>query len=109
VSKERARRRLEREAARAVAEAKRQRWEGRRARRAAILRRLRPRPRRWAWGLGRRSAGQRSALVGFAVVAMLAVWYFVDSWPGRIALGLLIILSLPVVAVVSFDRKGMKL
>ncbi len=40
---------------------------------------------------------------------MLAVWYFVDSWPGRIALGLLIILSLPVVAVVTFDRKGMKL
>jgi Flp pilus assembly protein TadB len=109
MSRERARRREVREAARAVAEAKRQRLEQRRARRAAVLRRLRPRSRRWAWGLGRRSPGQRAALVGVAVAGLLAVWYFVESWPVRIALGLLILLSLPVVAVVTFDRKGMRL
>jgi len=74
-----------------------------------MLRKLRPRSRRWAWGLGRRSPGQRAALVGVAVAGLLAVWYFVGSWPVRIALGVLILLSLPVVAVVTFDRKGMKL
>jgi Flp pilus assembly protein TadB len=109
VSKERARRRAERDAARAVAEAKRQRQERRRAWRAALVQRLRPPSRRWAWGLGRRTPGQRSALIGFALAALLAVWYFVDSWPSRIALGLLVLLALPVVAVVTFDRKGMKL
>jgi hypothetical protein len=92
-----------------VAEARRQRRERRRAWRASVLRRVRPRSRRWAWGLGRRPPSQRAALVGFALAALLAVWYFVESWPGRIALGLLVLLALPVVAVVTFDRKGMKL
>ena len=110
MSKERALRRAEREAARAVAEAKRQRRERRRARRSAMLRRLRPKSGgRRAWGLGRRTPAQRSALVGFALAALLAIWYFVDSWSGRIALSLLVLLALPVVAVVTFDRKGMKL
>jgi len=109
VSKERALRRAEREAARAVAESRRQRMQRRRAWRSAMLRRLRPKSSRRAWGLGRRTPGQRSALVGFALAALLAVWYFVDSWSGRIALSVLVLLALPVVAVVTFDRKGMKL
>ncbi len=109
MSKERARRRAEREAARAAAEAKRQRAYHRRQRRADLMRRLRPRLGRGAWGLGRRSAGQRSALIGAAVAGLLAVWYFVESLPGRIALSLLILLALPVVAVITFDRKGLKL
>jgi hypothetical protein len=109
VSKERALRRAEREAARAVAESRRQRMQRRRAWRSAMLRRLRPKSSRRAWGLGRRTPGQRSALVGFALAALLAVWYFVDSWSARIALSVLVLLALPVVAVVTFDRKGMKL
>jgi len=109
VSKERARRREEREAARAVAEAKRARLELRRARRRALWKRVRPRRRRVAWGLGRRSPGQRAAVAGVGIAALLLIWYFVESWSARIALSLLVLLALPVLAVVTFDRKGMKL
>jgi Flp pilus assembly protein TadB len=109
VSKERARRREEREAARAVAEAKRARLELRRARRRALWKRVRPRRRRVAWGLGRRSSGQRAAVAGVGIAALLLIWYFVESWSARIALSLLVLLALPVLAVVTFDRKGMKL
>ena len=109
MSKERARRREEREAARAVAEAKRARLELRRARRRALWKRVRPRRRRVAWGLGRRSPGQRAAVAGVGIAALLLIWYFVESWSARIALSLLVLLALPVLAVVTFDRKGMKL
>ncbi len=109
MSKERARRRAEREAARAAAEAVRLRRERRRRQRAALLRRLRPAPRRLAWGLGRRSIGQRSVIVGAAVGLLFLVWYFVDSWPTRIGLSVLVLLAMPVLATVSFDRKGMRL
>jgi hypothetical protein len=109
VSKERARRRALREAARAVAEAKRLRVQRRRARRRALLKRITPRRRRVAWGLGRRSPGQRAAVTGVALGLLLAVWYFVESLQGRIALSLLILLAIPVFAVISFDRKGMRL
>jgi hypothetical protein len=81
----------------------------RRERRADLIRRFRPTLGRGAWGLGRRSGGQRAALIGIALASLFAVWYFVESLPGRIALSLLILLALPVVAVVTFDRKGLKL
>jgi Flp pilus assembly protein TadB len=109
VSKERARRRAEREAAQAVAAAKRQRLDARRARRRSLMKRLTPRRRRTAWGLGRRSPGQRAAVAGVGIGLLLLVWYFVEPLSGRIALSLLILLALPVFAVISFDRKGMKL
>ncbi len=112
MSKERARRRAEREAARAAAEAVRLR----RFRRRAVLhdwlrrlRRLRPAARRSAWGLGRRSPAQRSMIVGVGLALLFAVWYFVDSLATRIALSLLVLLVLPVLAIVSFDRKGFRL
>jgi Flp pilus assembly protein TadB len=109
VSKERARRREEREAARAVAEAKRVRLEQRRARRRALWKRVTPKRRRIAWGLGRRSPGQRAAIAGAGIGGLLLIWYFVESWSARIALWLLVLLALPVLTVVTFDRKGMKL
>jgi hypothetical protein len=109
MSKERARRRAQREAERTAAQAVRLRREARRAKRAALVRRLRPKPRRAAWGLGRRSPAQRSAIIGMAIAALLAIWYFVDSLPVRIGLSILVLLLLPVVAVISFDRKGLKI
>jgi Flp pilus assembly protein TadB len=109
VSKERARRRAVREAQRAAAQAQRLRREARRARWRARLRRWTPRPRRWAWGLGRRSPGQRAFLIGVALAAGGGIWYFVESWPARVALWVLAALLLPVIAVVSFDRKGLRL
>jgi hypothetical protein len=44
-----------------------------------------------------------------AIAALLAIWYFVDSLPVRIGLSILVLLMLPVVAVISFDRKGLKI
>jgi hypothetical protein len=109
MAKERARRRAEREAAQAQAQARRLVLERRRARRRALMKRLRPKTRRWAWGFGRRSPAQRSLVIGIGVAALLAIWYFLDGWPARIALSLLVLLALPVVAVLTFDRKGMRL
>jgi Flp pilus assembly protein TadB len=109
VSNERARRRTERERARAVAEAKRLRLGRRRANRRALIRSLTPARRRRARLVGRRTPAQRAAVVGGAIGLAWLVWYLVDSWPVRIALWLLILLLLPVFAVVSFDRKGMRL
>ncbi len=109
MSKERARLRAEREAARAVAEAKRQRLDARRAKRRALMRRMKPASRRRAWGLGRRSPGQRAFLIGVTLALLGLVWHFVPSWPLRIGFWLLILFLLPAVAVLTFDRKGMKL
>jgi hypothetical protein len=109
MSKERARRRAEREAARAAEQAVRLRRERRRRRWAALVRRVTPRRRRSAWGLGRRSPGQRSVIIGVGALALLAVWVLIDSLSTRIGLTVLVLLLLPVVAVVSFDRKGMRL
>ena len=107
MSKERARRRAEREAARVAAEAARLR----RARRIAFFRRFIPTRRRWrwAWGLGRRSPGQRSAVIGVGIGALAAIWYFLESVATRIGLSILVLLVLPVFAVVTFDRKGLRL
>ena len=109
MSKERARRRAEREAARAVAAARRERLDRRRDRRRALLRRVTPRTGRRAWGLGRRSPGQRTLMGVIALGLLGAVWYFVDEWPVRIAFWLLILFALPVIGVLTFDRKGVRL
>jgi Flp pilus assembly protein TadB len=109
MSKERARRRALREAERAAAQAVRERRARRRAWRSSLARRLRPAPRRWTWGFGRRSPAQRAILAGAAVVLLLAVWYFADSLATRLALTALVLLLLPVLAVVAFGRKGIRL
>lgn len=109
MSKERARRRAEREATRAVVAAKRELQQRRRARRRALLRRLAPKPRRRAWGLGRRSPGQRALIGGLALGLIGLVWYLVPHWPLRIAFWLLVLLALPAIGVLTFDRKGVRL
>ena len=49
-------------------------------------------------------------MVGVAAVALgFVIWYVVPNWPVRIAFWLLTLLLLPVFAVLTFDRKGMKL
>jgi hypothetical protein len=48
-------------------------------------------------------------IVGVAVGLLFAVWYFVDTLATRVALTVLVLLLLPVVAVVAFDRKGLRL
>ena len=113
MSKERARRRAEREALQAVAAARRSRAVARRARLRSLRRRLArplaPLKRRRAWLSGRRSPGQRVVIGVAAMTLGLLIWYLVPNWPVRIAFWLLTLLLLPVLAVVTFDRKGMKL
>jgi Flp pilus assembly protein TadB len=113
VSKERARRRAEREALQAAANAKRARVAARRARlrsvRRSLARPFAPLKHRRAWGFGRRNPGQRLAIGLGAFAVVLLIWYLVPSWPVRIAFWMLTLLLLPVVAVLTFDRKGMKL
>jgi Flp pilus assembly protein TadB len=107
MSRERARRRAEREAVRAAAEAARVRRAERRSRRRALLRRVTPRvpDRRRAWLLPRRSPGQRAFVVGLGLGLIALVWYLVDAWPMRIGFTLLALLLLPVLVVLTFDRR----
>jgi Flp pilus assembly protein TadB len=105
VSKERARRRAEREAAKAVAEARRLRRDRRRAWRRRVVRSFKPKVRRRAWLLARRSPGQRALIIGVGIAALGAIWYMVDSWPLRVAFTLLLVLLLPVLVIVTFDRR----
>jgi Flp pilus assembly protein TadB len=103
-------RRAQREAAQAVAAAKRERGQRRRARRRALVRRLTPRPltaqrRRRAWLLGRRSPGQRAVIIGVAIALLWAVWYFVQPWPLRIAFSIVALALLPLLVVVTFNRR----
>jgi Flp pilus assembly protein TadB len=113
VSKERARRRAEREAVAAAAAVKRARVQARRAQmrslRRSLARPLAPLKRRRAWLFGRRSPGQRLVIGVGAFAVGIVIWYVVPSWPVRIAFWLLVLLLLPVLAVLTFDRKGMKL
>jgi Flp pilus assembly protein TadB len=105
VSKERARLRAEREALRRRAAALAARREARRARRRALVRQLTPRRRRRAWLLGRRSPGQRALVIGLAIVGLWLIWYLVGPLSLRIAFSLMLVLVLPVLAVVTFDRR----
>jgi Flp pilus assembly protein TadB len=105
MSKDRARRRAEREAAQAAALAARGRREQRVARRRALVRRLTPKPGRRAWLLGRRKPGQRFALGVVGIGALWLIWYLVDPLVLRIAFSLLLLLLLPVLAVMAFDRR----
>ena len=113
MSRERAVRRAQREAEQEAAAARRARLDARRARMRSYRRAL-ARPfaflkRRRGSIIGRRSHGQRLVLLAFVIAAGLVIWYLVPNWPVRIAFWLLTLLLVPVFAVVSFDRKGMKL
>jgi Flp pilus assembly protein TadB len=106
MSKERARRRAARQALAARAAAKRARVQARRARWRGVRRRvLAPLDRRRAWLLGRRRPRQRLAALVLGAGLVFAVWYFVDSWPTRVALILLLVLVVPLLVVILFPRK----
>ncbi|MFD6567400.1 hypothetical protein [Micromonospora profundi] len=106
MSRERARRRAEREAVLARERAVRQRRVARRQRRRAVVRRLTPRVR---WGrsgrLARHSRGERAAIVLLTGAAVLMIWTFVDDLALRIALIVLLLLVLPAIVVIALDRR----
>src|SRR5215475_6795040 len=107
MSKERARRRAEREAAAEVARARRERELNRRARRRAIVRKLTPRrpDRRVGKLYPRRSRGERwAAIVAFGLLTAL-IWAVFDDLSTRIALTVALALATPVVIVVAFGKR----
>ncbi|MEH1030371.1 hypothetical protein [Micromonospora profundi] len=106
MSRERARRRAEREAVLAREREVRQRRVARRQRRQAVVRRLTPRVRRGRSGrLARHSRGERAAIVLLTGAAVLMIWTFVDNLALRIALIVLLLLVLPAIVVIALDRR----
>ncbi|WP_328652850.1 hypothetical protein OG598_02505 [Micromonospora sp. NBC_00330] len=106
MSRERARRRAEREAEQARERAVRQRQVARRQRRRAVVRTLTPRLRRGRSGrLARHTRGERAAIVLLTGAAVLLIWTFVDNLALRIALIVLLLLVLPAIVVIALDRR----
>jgi hypothetical protein len=112
VSKERAKRRAEREAAAEVARRRRARQVARRARWRSLRRALSPRtvyrrlvPDRRTGRLTRRNSGERLVITTMTVLALAAVWLFMDSLALQIALTLLAVVAVPALVVVAFDRR----
>lgn len=106
MSKERARRRAEREALAEQARAKRERAEARRRRWRSILARFTRPSRRTAKLIPGRSMGERVFIAAIAVGLALVIWSQVEELNTRIGLTVLLVLMLPVLAVLSFDRRG---
>jgi hypothetical protein len=104
MSKQRALRRAEREAAAEKARARR----ARQVRRRALLRRLRPALPRRRRG-GRLPSGltraERGAIIAGTVTALGLVWLLVDGLSTRIALSALIVLFAPALFVLTLDRR----
>ncbi|MGN9907101.1 hypothetical protein ACTMTJ_06030 [Phytohabitans sp. LJ34] len=104
MSKERARRRAEREALAAREKAK----AARRRQRRDALRRLKPTlPRRRRTGtlLARRSRAQRAGIVAVSAVLIAATWFLVDPLGLRLVLIVLLMLVLPAVVVIALGRR----
>jgi hypothetical protein len=111
VSKDRARRRAEREAAaqlQAARAARRARWNV-----LARLRRARPpasqrpaRPAKVATAIGRHRARQNGVLLAALVAVDAVYWLLQPSWPWRLGALAATALIWPVLVVVLFDRRS---
>ncbi|GAA4446800.1 hypothetical protein [Phytohabitans houttuyneae] len=104
MSKERARRRAEREALAAREKAKAARRRGRRE----ALRRLKPTlPRRRRTGtlLARRTRVERAGIAALTLVLVAAAWFLVDPLGLRLLLIALLVLALPAVVVIALGRR----
>jgi hypothetical protein len=109
VSKERARRRAEREreaAIRSAARAAQQERRERRAARARVVRRPRLTPRgRQTGTLARRRRVQTSLLLALLVALNILVWVVRPDWPARLAALVVTVLAAPVLSVLLLPRR----
>ena len=107
MSKERALRRAERQAAAEVTRAVRERAVRRRARRRAAVRRLTPRlpDRRTGKMFARRSRAERAAIAIGVFLALLVIWSYVDPLLARVGLTALVAVATPIVVVLILDRR----
>jgi hypothetical protein len=112
MSKERARRRAEREAEqarrsalRAEREERRARWRERRGRLAALV----PRPIRVARQgglLARRRRTQNAVMVLLFLLLQAGAWLLLSGWASRLGVLVLSLLLFPVLVTVAFDRRS---
>ena len=105
MSKERARRRAERQAVLEKEKAARARRVARRTARRALVRRLTP-PKRSSGHLYRRSRGQRAGIVLLPLVAAVAVWTLIPDLALRLVLIVMIALAVPALVVVVLGRRS---
>jgi Flp pilus assembly protein TadB len=111
MSKERARRRAEREAAAAAERERRAPSARRRERRGTLARALATTGPRTGRRSGRPSAlaarrhRQDGALLAALVAGHVALWLFTDSWAWRLGALVLSVLAWPVLVTVLFDRR----
>ncbi|MFI6521597.1 hypothetical protein ACIBF1_39020 [Spirillospora sp. NPDC050679] len=111
MSKERARRRAEREAAAAKAAAERAERDARLARRRARRDRLAalvPKPvryRRAGGVLAQRRRVQNRLTFGVFLAVQIAGWFLLATWPARLALLALSLFLVPVFVTLAFDRR----
>ncbi|MGI5490603.1 hypothetical protein [Microtetraspora malaysiensis] len=112
MSKERARRRAEREtererraAERAVREARAARRRELRGRLTAVLPR-RVRVARQGGLLARRRRDQNAVLAVLWFLAQVIAWLLLDSWAARLGVFVLSILLIPVLVTIVFDRRS---
>jgi Flp pilus assembly protein TadB len=105
MSKERARRRAEREAVLAKEKAARARRVARRQSRRALVRKLTPRMGR-SGTLHRRSRGERIGIVVVSLALAAMIWLFVPDLALRVVLTTVIVLALPALVVVVLGRRA---
>jgi len=106
MSKERARRRAEREAIALLERARRERKTQRRLRRRAVARRLVPkRPGRTGKLFARRTRAQRATIAIGVILALILVWTLIDSLSTRLGLTAFVLVATPILVVLTLDRR----
>lgn len=107
MSKERARRRAEREAEAARVRAARAARLAGRQRRQALLRKLTPRLKGGRTGrmFARRSRAERAGIAVAGAGALLLIWMLVDTIALKVGLTALLVLAMPALVVLTLDRR----
>lgn len=105
MSKQRALRRVEREAAEAARRKRIERAEARRAKLRLVRRKLTPRPGRTG-RLRWHSRGQLAVAATVAVLTLLAIWLLVPSTALAVLLTILTVMALPVLMTIAWDRRS---
>ena len=106
MSKERARRRAEREAVALLERARRERRTQRRLKRRAVARKLVPkRPGRTGKLFARRTPAQRATIAIGVIIALILVWTLIDSLSTRLGLTAFVLVATPILVVLTLDRR----
>ena len=105
MSKERALRRAEREAAETARRRKIDRAEARRAKIRRVRRKLTPRPSRTG-RLRWHSRGQLAVTATVVVLLLLVIWLLVQSTALAVLLTILTVMALPVLMTIAWDRRS---